>query len=127
MSQDPGPTHARETATSVALCGDAGPSPWSKKRSAVSCGACRAEIKRRLAIYCDFCEQMAVTFFPRGGPAERSFACAEHEDRARRSLGTRPGDGRTDSPLPGRDHFESLGTTAILGRWRAYREVHAIG
>ncbi|HZL17174.1 MAG TPA: hypothetical protein VFG23_05465 [Polyangia bacterium] len=125
MSLDAGPTHARQTATSIAICGDVGPSPWTKRRSEVTCEGCRAEIDRRLVIPCDFCEVPAATFFPRGGPAERNFACAAHEDRARRSLGVRPGDSRTDSPLPGRDHFEKLGTKEILARWRAHRDAHA--
>lgn len=123
MSQTIGPIHARETETSVALCGHEGPSPWTGKRNAVTCEGCRTEIKRRLAIRCDYCEALALLFIPRGRPAERSFACAEHEDRARRSLGALPGDGRTDSPLPGRDHFETLGTLAMLARWRAHRDV----
>jgi hypothetical protein len=127
VSRDTGPTHAREAAASVALCGDKGPSPWTGKRNAVTCDGCLADIKRRLAIRCDSCEALAVLFIPRGRPAERSFACSEHEDRARRSLGSRPGDGRTDSPLPGRDRFETLGTPAMLARWRAHRNVHSIG
>jgi hypothetical protein len=119
---DTSPIHARETDTAVALCGDAGPSPWTKRRAEVTCEGCRAEIDRRLVIRCDYCDAPAVMFFIRGGPAERSFGCADHEDRARRSLGARPGDGRTDSPLPGRDHFEKLGTAAMLARWRAHFE-----
>jgi hypothetical protein len=126
VSHDGESTHARQTATDVALCGDAGPSSWTARRSAVTCERCRAEIGRRLVIPCDYCAAPATMFFPRGGAAERSFACTDHEDRARRSLGARPADTRTDAPLSGRNHFEELDLVAMMARWRAYRQVHAI-
>jgi len=69
VSRDTGPTHAREAAASVALCGDKGPSPWTGKRNAVTCDGCLADIKRRLAIRCDYCEALAVLFIPNCAPA----------------------------------------------------------
>jgi hypothetical protein len=40
---------ARLRADAVAVCGKRPPSPWTDRRSFVTCGACIAEIDRRLA------------------------------------------------------------------------------
>jgi len=43
------PIHARRVWTEPALCGDPGPSQFTRERRYVSCQGCLAEIERRLA------------------------------------------------------------------------------
>jgi hypothetical protein len=127
---------ARPAADSPTLCGRTGASPWTSRRSDVTCTGCVREIERRLAerahqaavaaafadpILCDYCDAVAVVFIPRSRPADRSFACGAHVARAGASIGTLPGQARTDDPLPRRDHFLDLDTVAMLARWRAHR------
>jgi hypothetical protein len=59
-------------------------------------------------------------FFPRRGPAERSFACAVHEERANGAVGAHD-DGVSDIPPDRPRCFEELYLEAMLARWREYR------
>lgn len=130
------PVCARPVADAPALCGRTGTSPWTSRRSEVTCTSCLREIERRQAerahldavavaaavpILCDYCDAVAAMFIPRSRPADRSFACLDHLKRAGASVGSSPGQARTDDPLPGRDHFLNLDTVAMLARWRAHR------
>ena len=132
-----GPVCARAAADAPALCGRTGAVPWTSRQSEVTCTACLREIEQRDAerahqaavaaavvdpILCDYCDAIAVVFIPRGGPSERSFACAAHQARAGAAVGAIPGQARTENPLPGRNHFTDLGTSEMLARWRAHRE-----
>jgi hypothetical protein len=76
-------------------------------------------------ILCDYCDAIAVMFYPRATAAERSFTCAEHASRAVAAVGARPGSGRLDTPLAGRSRFEELGLEAMLARWRAHRSIRS--
>ena len=42
------PIHARRSTLAVALCGDPGPSMWTRQIVAVTCLACAAEVARRV-------------------------------------------------------------------------------
>ena len=68
-------------------------------------------------ILCDYCDELAAMFFPRGSASERSFACAGHEQRAKMGAGSLPGQGLVDVPIPDRNHFENLDHARMLLRW----------
>jgi hypothetical protein len=70
-------------------------------------------------ILCDYCDALASMFFPRRGSAERSFACADHEERAKGAVGAH--DDGVSGILPDRPRFEELDLEAMLARWREYR------
>jgi hypothetical protein len=76
-------------------------------------------------IRCDYCDELATIYFPRGSAFARSFACRDHEGRARLGAGALPGHGLVDAPLPGRTRFENLDYGAMLERWRQHREAFA--
>jgi hypothetical protein len=70
-------------------------------------------------ILCDYCEAPASMFFPRRGPGERSFTCAEHEERAKNAIGMHAD--KVGGILPSRPRFEELDLVAMLARWREHR------
>jgi hypothetical protein len=131
------PVCARPGADAAPLCGRTAALRWTSRRSEVTCAGCLREIENRSVerahkaavaaavkspIRCDYCNAIATLMIPGGGPSERSFACGVHVGRAGASLGAVPGRARTDEPLPGRDHFLTLGTDAMLAKWQAHRE-----
>lgn len=70
-------------------------------------------------ILCDYCDAPASMFFPRRGPAERSFACAEHEERAKGAVGAL--DDKVAGILAGRTRFDELDLVGIYAKWREHR------